>query len=277
MKRRKKTNIFNRVTVDLEESEYLGETSPDVHHHISHSRNFPIPLSTWITEDGSDIAMHVGLFILLYKRTPGVTRNNLLQEFVPKLQDHLLHRLREPGTVTTPTEFSWHERHEVVFQANRIFRHKVLRINYTSYDLRRCQDSVNPRTQANIMLPAVDLDPSTGTSASGHPFTYARILGVFHAEVLHNKVGQRLSMHIMEFLWVRRYQLDRTHKGGFKSRRLYRVSLIPETDKSAFGFVDPDDVIRGVHLIPAFAHGTSDESSAYMSKTVLWKSYYVNL
>ncbi|KAJ3476935.1 hypothetical protein NLI96_g10809 [Meripilus lineatus] len=107
------------------------------------------------------------------------------------------------------------------------------------------------------MLPAVDLDLSTGTSPSGHPFTYAHILGVFHAEVLYNKVGQRPSMHIMEFLWVRRYQLDKGYKGGFKSRRLHQMSLVPETEESAFGFIDPDDVIRGVHLIPAFAHGHS--------------------
>jgi len=27
----------------------------------------------------------------------------------------------------------------------------------------------------------------------------------------------------------------------------------------AFGFVDPDNIIRGVHLIPAFAFGSTDE------------------
>lgn len=52
------------------------------------------------------------------------------------------------------------------------------------------------------MLPAPDLDPETGISATGHPFVYACILGVFHADVLHNIPGLRCRPQSMEFLWV---------------------------------------------------------------------------
>ncbi len=171
----------------------------------------------------------------------------------------------------------------MAFQNNRIFRHKVLRVNYTSYDVRRSQDSMNPRTQANVMLPASDLDVDTGVSPSGHPFAYARILGVYHAEIIHSVLGRRPSTHTMEFLWVRRYQLDRTYRAGFAARRLPRICFTPEDNPMAFGFIDPDDVIRGVHLIPAFAHGTSTlESSEYLASSsgpghTLWNFYYVNL
>ena len=45
-----------------------------------------------------------------------------------------------------------------------IYRHKVLRINYTTYDMRRDQDSVNPQTHPDVMLLAdesnSDLHPS---------------------------------------------------------------------------------------------------------------------
>lgn len=199
---------------------------------------------------------------------------------MPKLQDHLLQRLRAPGFATTDEEFPWHERQEIEFQSDRIFRHKVFRVNYTSYDIRRCQDSMNPRTQANIMTPAADLDPDTGLSPTGHPFAYARVLGLYHADIIHSVVGRRPSVHTMEFLWVRWYKIDTRHRAGFASRRLHRVELVSEDDPSAFGFVDPDDVIRGVHLIPAFAHGTIDGNSDYLASAsghLLWKYYYVNM
>ncbi len=122
------------------------------------------------------------------------------QDFIPKLQDHLLQRLRTPGFATNSEEFPWHEREEIQFHTDRIFRHKVLRVNYTSYDIRRCQDSMNLRTQANIIVPAPDLDPNTGISPLGHPFAYAHILGVYHANIIYNVVGQRLSNHTMKFL-----------------------------------------------------------------------------
>lgn len=54
----------------------------------------------------------------------------------------------------------------------------------------------------------------------------------------------------------------------------------------AFGFLDPSDIIRGVHLIPAFAHGTS---SCYLGPSIArefsdeelgdmdWNFFYVNM
>ena len=35
---------------------------------------------------------------------------------------------------------------------NRLWLHKVLRVKYTSYDARRAQDSINPRTHPDIMM-----------------------------------------------------------------------------------------------------------------------------
>ena len=37
--------------VDLDESEPLDVAPPDIHHQISHSRNFPVPLDEWVDEE----------------------------------------------------------------------------------------------------------------------------------------------------------------------------------------------------------------------------------
>jgi len=39
---------------------------------------------------------------------------------------------------------------------------------------------------------------------------------------------------------------------------LHRLGLFTGNDPGCFGFLDPDQVICGVHLIPAFAHGRTD-------------------
>ncbi|KAE9387587.1 hypothetical protein BT96DRAFT_837432 [Gymnopus androsaceus JB14] len=50
-----------------------------------------------------------------------------------------------------------------------MYKHKVLRVNYTTYDMRRAQDS-NPiqRTHPHVMVLSDDDD---------HPYCYACILG----------------------------------------------------------------------------------------------------
>ena len=51
----------------------------------------------------------------------------------------------------------------------------------------------------------------------------------------------------------------------------------------AFGFVDPAEVIHGIHLSPAFAHKKTDEllepSIAWPQKNVDegWRYFYVNM
>jgi hypothetical protein len=121
---------------------------------------------------------------------------------------------------------------------------------------------------------------------ASHPFAYAQILGIFHADVVHNVAGASTIPQPMEFLWVRRYRIDNTWRAGSKRKRLHRLEFLPDTDPNAFGFLDPDEVIRGAHIIPAFASGTTSELLAARSVGRLprdglddedWKKYYVNL
>lgn len=159
-----------------------------------------------------------------------------------------------------------------------MYSSKVLRVNYTSYDVRRDQDSMNPRTHCDVMV----LASETGLNA--HPYWYARVLGIFHAQVLHTgPMARNRSVQHMEFLWVRWFGIEPDYCWGFSTGRLPKIGFIPDTDDSAFGFLDPSLVIRGCHLVPAFACGRTSTLLSTSSPTAArplgevddWTNYYV--
>jgi hypothetical protein len=125
-------------------------------------------------------------------------------------------------------------------------------VNYTTYDVRLGQDSMNPRTRSDIMMLAPEGDTS-------HPFSYARIIGIFHVDVVHNVPGATTVPTSIEVLWIRRFRRDTTFRAGFKAKCLHRLQFLPTDDPNAFGFLSPDEVIRGAHLIPAFHHGRTTD------------------
>lgn len=194
------------------------------------------------------------------------------------MKDHLLGRIYEVDFDGDDIAYTDEERVTLSFVGGRIYRHKILRINYTTSDMRRDQDSLNPRTHANIMVLSHD--------DGNHPYWYARILGIFHAIVQHPKF---LEPKVMDFLWVRWYGADpdERYKSGWKGRRLPRIGFIPHVEDGlspAFGFVDPNHVIRGVHLIPAFHFGVTDDLLPPSSTARLddennldYINYYVNM
>ncbi|KAJ7101024.1 hypothetical protein C8R43DRAFT_1048129 [Mycena crocata] len=230
-KKRKRTKQTTLPTLDFAESESLPYTPPEFHYHISQSRNYHFNLTLWLSENVGDPAVN---------------------HFRRKLQEHLLARLTHPTGSGDGHEFSDQELNNVHIANDRIYRHKVLRINYTSYDIHRAQDSMNPRTHADIMMLAPE------DTADTHPFSYARILGVFHCDVSQYVHGTMTRAVPISFIWVRRFRLDPSFKGGFKRKRLHRLEFLPDSHADAYGFVDPNEVIRGSHLIPAFAHGPTD-------------------
>jgi hypothetical protein len=143
--------------------------------------------------------------------------------------------------------FSWEERMTVNFKDSCIYEHATARIHFTTYDLRRDQDVVNPRTDKSaIMVHSPD-------QVGNHPWCYARVLGIFHTTV---SIGRKPETKL-PFLWVR--WLETHSPGGSAVKRLERIRYVQDSESSddppAFGFVDPADIVRGAHLLPAFAHG----------------------
>ncbi|KZT68005.1 hypothetical protein DAEQUDRAFT_728551 [Daedalea quercina L-15889] len=197
--------------------------------------------------------------IFRWANAPGNRDDPALKNFLPNLKDHLLSRLT--GRVYDGDEdtFGSDEHSTIQFVNDNIYFHKALRINYTTYDMRRAQDSINPRRQADIMLLAPYEDDGD-SQANAHPYWYARVIGIFHVNVKHRGLLSRSKeVQRMDVLWIRWFGRDTSAPGGFKARRLHRVGFIAHDEPNAFGFLDPAQVLRASHLIPGFAYGKTTE------------------
>ena len=117
-----------------------------------------------------------------------------------------------------------------------------------TYDCQRDQDAINVGTHSDVMVLAdQDEDPK-----NKHPYWYAHVIGIFHAMVQQVRLRSSTSYEHMDFLWVRWYGLDVHAQSGFKAHQLHQVGFLDSNDLGAFGFINPQDLIRAVHLISAF-------------------------
>ena len=165
-----------------------------------------------------------------------------------------------------------------VLRENAIHLHKLLRINYTTYDVRRDQDVVHVDTpQCNVML--LNTRYTADTWSSEHPYIYGRVLGVFHANVSYAGPlpdgAQRPEYQRIDFVWVRWYQFI----GSAGEFALDSVSPSPLSSGDALDFVNPADIIRCVHLIPRFSSGKENGTRTYsrfVAHDDLWKEYFIN-
>ncbi|KIJ59839.1 hypothetical protein HYDPIDRAFT_99913, partial [Hydnomerulius pinastri MD-312] len=146
-------------------------------------------------------------------------------------------------------------------------------VNYTMYNIRCAQDVINVNSDhRDIMLLSSSSEPS-------HPFCYARVLGIFHVNVMYTGPGLKdyLPRHL-EFLWVR--WLKPVKQNAPCAHNLEALQFMKLSDEDAFGFVDPADILCSCHLIPAFAGGKVHADSTSVSRNARdgmdWKRYYVN-
>jgi hypothetical protein len=151
-----------------------------------------------------------------------------------------------------------------------------MRINYTTYDVRRKQDTINPATPHRDVIVMAENDDD-----SEHPFLYARVIGIFHANIIYTgSPAVDYRPRRLEFLWVRWYELDpKAPAGGWANLTLDRLRFPPMATENAFGFIDPADVVRSSHIVPQFAAGkryVSEGLSRCARDSGDWKSYYVN-
>ncbi|KAJ7581570.1 hypothetical protein C8J56DRAFT_1102833, partial [Mycena floridula] len=174
------------------------------------------------------------------------------KNFIPRLKTHLLTRLSGTLLVGDEPKYTNDELNQIDLDKDLIYPHATAAFNYTTYDVRRDHDTINTNTtRCDVMVAAND---ETDYNIYQHQFWYARVHGVFHANVLHGSFPRQKTR--MEFLFVRWFGSDPDWTGGPSSLRLDRVGFVAQDDPSgAFGFLEPDKVIRACHLIPAYSLG----------------------
>ncbi|PPQ73389.1 hypothetical protein CVT24_008509 [Panaeolus cyanescens] len=248
------------------------------HYQIPEETRNTVPIGRFLSENSSDPA---------------------LKNFLPRLKDHILGRLLNQRYDGDDNPFSSAQRAQVLFRNHTMFEHKTLQVNYTTYDMRREQDTLNPRTNPNIMV----LSPDD----QEHPYWYAKIIGIYHVLVVHHSLQPEPKL--MHFPWVRWYGMEpsKHYKYGWKAQKLPRIGFVDDSSATgntphssdtsdsdsstnedlsspAFGFIDPANVIRAVHLIPAFHHGhtkgllgASDLARQPEEEDSDWNFFYVNI
>ena len=125
------------------------------------------------------------------------------------------------------------------------------------------------------------------TTDDEHPYQYARIIGIFHAEVQYlGPESSNRGVQPIEFLLVRWFNVEKYAPFGVDSFKLPRVTFAwPESGSEAFGFVDPSQVLRAIHLVPAFTLGQVPDGLGGSSfarqqdpdANQDWKAFYVNM
>lgn len=168
------------------------------------------------------------------------------QGFIKKLRTYILAQILGEEYDDDENQFSAEQLSQLTIVDDVIYFHGTLRVNYTTYDCQREQDYFNPsRGNANFMMLAKD--------NAEHRWWYGQMLAVFHVRYRYRGPGVRDTRpKDMEVAWVRWYGLRKGEKGIWSTKNLPVVGFVNEkVDKSpAFGFVDPAEIVRAVHLIP---------------------------
>ncbi|KAG2158541.1 uncharacterized protein EDB93DRAFT_1058038, partial [Suillus bovinus] len=149
-------------------------------------------------------------------------------------------------------------------------------VHYMTYDLRWEYDTINPWTHCNVMVLSGETKPQ-------QLYWYAQVLGVYHMNAWLNIEG-RVKEHHIEVLFVRWLAPLSNHRSGLSCAWLLKVAFIEESDCDAFSFLDPGQVIRGMHLIPDSASGCGITSlhhgksfACQCSELDDWKAYYISI
>ncbi|KAI0739819.1 hypothetical protein C8Q80DRAFT_1274845 [Daedaleopsis nitida] len=159
------------------------------------------------------------------------------------------------STYSEGEEFTKGQLNSVRILDDKIYQHKYIRLNYTTYNMRRKQDIIHRRWQADIMVPSPEWDESS-------PYWFARVI----------------RWQDYDLLWVRWYTspppppsgsaknshtedssgsdaeaaASGTHLTGFQYRCQPHLQFVDanDPDNDLFSFIDPEDVIRAAYILP---------------------------
>jgi hypothetical protein len=123
------------VSIEETADQYL-----DQRYNMSNSRNDPVDLYSFVHEHQGDPAF---------------------KAFIPKLKDNILgHLLERNYEGDMYSEFTDQERNTVHIAGNRIYHCKMVKINYTTYDIRHDGDTINTWTYPDIMVTSPETGPT---------------------------------------------------------------------------------------------------------------------
>jgi hypothetical protein len=125
------------------------------------------------------------------------------------------------------------------------------------------------------------LAPNHETDNDSHPYWFARILGIYHVNVIYTGPGMLDYIpRRLDFLLVRWFQFEMSKPFSWADCKLDRISFPPLANDDAIGFLAPEDVLRGCHIMPAFATGPVHTDKISLSECVRdshdWKQYFIN-
>ena len=94
-----------------------------------------------------------------------------------------------------------------------------------------------------------------------HPYWYARVIHILHVmtQYRNEPSGPFSAPKRMDVLFVRWFRLDVNYPCGRSEKRFQRLQFFGQENGDVFGFLDPESVVRGVHIIPAFGYYHSRE------------------
>ncbi|KAF7295407.1 hypothetical protein MIND_01080300 [Mycena indigotica] len=138
--------------------------------------------------------------------------------------------------------------------------------------------------QLDSLVSEVLLHPNAHQRGA-HPYWYAQVLGILNATVSRVTATDRTRPVRMEFLWVRWLGDQPGYTSGLREGRLPVMGFVPDTDPYAFGFLDPEHVVRGAHLMPVFRRGRTSEllqtksttAARFPNETSDWEAFYVGI
>lgn len=212
------------------------------------------------------------------------------------MKEHLLPRILEKLHVATENldsslaYIAQVAQNSILIKSNRVYNHKLAHFYHTTYDVRRSDDIINPKTShCNILLLSNSGPQNNSSNAPPtHPFIYGRVIGIYHVNVVYIGPGMDGYQPMrFDFLHVRWFQLSTSlgsgchyQNEGWASLRLDCLSFPPMAQEDSFGFVDPSLVLRACHIIPAFNSGKRYADGIGLSAMARdsndWKCYYVN-
>ncbi|KAJ3524523.1 hypothetical protein NMY22_g10961 [Coprinellus aureogranulatus] len=254
---------------------------------IGKSQNHPVNLSHFIRVHADDWAVKGFLPNLKSHIFPRII-NQLLQEARMDLD---LYGHNVPTLLALSRSLTTQDLRDIHFHSDRIYRHSLFKIRYSSYDCRADHDTFNASTSRRDFMCLLDpTEPRVGSSSGDDRdlYRYGRILGVFHANVIYTGPGALdTARRRIDFLWVRWF-VPKGRSYPWSARRHDVVSLARAGSLGACDFLDPTVILRAAHIVPRFASGPiHDEKSENVGRHARlfstcaqdrsdWKEYLVN-